>query len=291
MLLHHFLLRLKTLQFFVLYYRSSGIRKIKRIESITGQTHRIESPSFHPTMATATQTKSDPSTARKRRKEILTTTRQNVNKRSKPNDPDKDNKDVTTCSEKSKTKYQNRYEPEVPMTKEEAAEWRREARRKRNRESAAASRNKVRNRIAELEEEVEEWKNKYQSLFERIGALENIAKMSSTVRPDVRKASVSPCTSPVPISRPVVDLQDLSRAVQASSSDTANDPDLTIDAMSVPLNLSLPSFDSQSSPSTHSPIIQDDSHNVSVLGSPVVSAKASSSPTEFHVIEMTSRPA
>ena len=41
--------------------------------------------------------------------------------------------------ENARRKYQNRYEPEVPMTKEELAEWRREARKKRNRESAAAS--------------------------------------------------------------------------------------------------------------------------------------------------------
>eukprot|EP00554_Chaetoceros_debilis_P016963 CAMPEP_0194111726 /NCGR_PEP_ID=MMETSP0150-20130528/10654_1 /TAXON_ID=122233 /ORGANISM="Chaetoceros debilis, Strain MM31A-1" /LENGTH=537 /DNA_ID=CAMNT_0038801227 /DNA_START=117 /DNA_END=1732 /DNA_ORIENTATION=- len=73
-----------------------------------------------------------------------------------------------------KTKYQNRYEPDVPMTKEQAADWRREARRKRNRESAAASRNKVRSRISELETEVDEWKDKYEGLLGRIRKLEQL---------------------------------------------------------------------------------------------------------------------
>jgi hypothetical protein len=74
---------------------------------------------------------------------------------------------------KSNTKYQNRYEPEVPMSKEEEAEWRKEARRQRNRESAANSRNKIRIRIEELENEVENWKNKYKYLMDRIAFLEN----------------------------------------------------------------------------------------------------------------------
>ena len=47
-----------------------------------------------------------------------------------------------------------KYDPDVPMTKEEATVWRREQRRKRNRESAAASRQRQRDRIQELEEEV-----------------------------------------------------------------------------------------------------------------------------------------
>jgi hypothetical protein len=103
-----------------------------------------------------------PSDARKRRKEIIA---------SKPLQPEKRQK---TAGEKAKTKYQNRYVPDVPMTKEQEAEWRREARRKRNRESAAASRNKVRGRIAELEEEVKSWKKRYSMLLDRISALERI---------------------------------------------------------------------------------------------------------------------
>lgn len=63
-----------------------------------------------------------------------------------------------------KTRTQMRYDPDVPMTKEEVTAWRREARRVRNRESAAASRAKTRDRIAELEAEVDEWKQKYEAL-------------------------------------------------------------------------------------------------------------------------------
>jgi hypothetical protein len=81
----------------------------------------------------------------------------------------------------SYTKYQNRYDPGVQMSKEEEAEWRREARRQRNRESAANSRNKVRNRIQELEKEVIDWEGKYASLMKRIELLEKSALASKTI--------------------------------------------------------------------------------------------------------------
>lgn len=70
-------------------------------------------------------------------------------------------------------KAQIRYDPDVPMSKEQLAAWRREARRVRNRESAAASRQRIRNRITELEEEVGEWKEKYSQAMERLQALED----------------------------------------------------------------------------------------------------------------------
>lgn len=69
-------------------------------------------------------------------------------------------------------KTQVRYDPDVPMSKEQLAAWRREARRVRNRESAAASRQRIRNRISELEEEVGEWKSKYAEAMERLKRLE-----------------------------------------------------------------------------------------------------------------------
>jgi hypothetical protein len=69
-------------------------------------------------------------------------------------------------------KTQIRYDPEVPMNKEQLAAWRREARRVRNRESAAASRQRIRGRIQELEEEVGEWKSKYAHAVQRLEALE-----------------------------------------------------------------------------------------------------------------------
>ena len=54
-----------------------------------------------------------------------------------------------------------KYDPSVPMSKEETSAWRREQRRKRNRESAAACRKRQRDRISELEMEVNEWKAKF----------------------------------------------------------------------------------------------------------------------------------
>ena len=72
----------------------------------------------------------------------------------------------------SQKKTQIRYDPDVPMDKEQLAAWRREARRVRNRESAAASRQRIRNRINELEDEVGQWKAKYSQAMERLAALQ-----------------------------------------------------------------------------------------------------------------------
>lgn len=62
-------------------------------------------------------------------------------------------------------KTQIRYDPSIPMEKEQLAAWRREARRVRNRESAAASRQRIRGRITELEDELDNWKDKYHSVL------------------------------------------------------------------------------------------------------------------------------
>ena len=78
-------------------------------------------------------------------------------------------------TEKGKRKTQIRYDPEIPMTKEQLAAWRREARRVRNRESAAASRQRIRNRISELETEVDGWKTKYNEAQSRLQELEALA--------------------------------------------------------------------------------------------------------------------
>lgn len=69
-------------------------------------------------------------------------------------------------------KTQIRYDPAIPMEKEQLAAWRREARRVRNRESAAASRQRIRGRISELEDEVNDWKHKYESAVVRLQQLE-----------------------------------------------------------------------------------------------------------------------
>ena len=79
-------------------------------------------------------------------------------------------------------KAQKRYDPDIPMTKEETAAWRREQRRKRNRESAAASRQRQRDRILELESEVEEWKDKFTEVMTRLQSLENILAQPSSQR-------------------------------------------------------------------------------------------------------------
>jgi len=77
-------------------------------------------------------------------------------------------------------KQQMKYDPDVPMTKEEAAKWRREQRRKRNRESAAASRQRQRDRITELEVHVENWKSKFEGVMARIAHLEKLKKQKSS---------------------------------------------------------------------------------------------------------------
>lgn len=96
---------------------------------------------------------------------------------------------VSSMLLKSKSKYQNHYAPVIPLTPEEEAEWRREARRKRNRDSAAASRQKVRSKIQDLEQEVQEWKSKYDALFQKMTAMEHMFKstMSSFADPKKRQ--------------------------------------------------------------------------------------------------------
>eukprot|EP00531_Pseudo-nitzschia_arenysensis_P004560 CAMPEP_0116127528 /NCGR_PEP_ID=MMETSP0329-20121206/6886_1 /TAXON_ID=697910 /ORGANISM="Pseudo-nitzschia arenysensis, Strain B593" /LENGTH=280 /DNA_ID=CAMNT_0003621629 /DNA_START=107 /DNA_END=949 /DNA_ORIENTATION=+ len=96
-------------------------------------------------------------------------------------------KKTTTTKKKitTKKKPQMKYDPDVPMSKEEAAAWRREQRRKRNRESAALSRQRQRDRIGDLEVEVEQWKCKVESIMERIKSLEEASGIdSSTLVPE-----------------------------------------------------------------------------------------------------------
>lgn len=69
-------------------------------------------------------------------------------------------------------KKQARYEPGVPMSKEELVKWRKEARRVRNRESAAASRQRTRERINELEAIVEDLESKYSAALDLIKKLQ-----------------------------------------------------------------------------------------------------------------------
>lgn len=92
-----------------------------------------------------------------------------------------------TSQKKNATKRKRmhlRYDPSVPMSKEDAAKWRKEQRRKRNRESAASSRQKQRDRITELETEVEDWKNKFEVALERLKRLEEEAAADDHTRKD-----------------------------------------------------------------------------------------------------------
>jgi len=105
---------------------------------------------------------------------------------------------------KASKKPQMKYDPDVPMTKEEAAVWRREQRRKRNRESAAASRQRQRDRITELEVEVDEWKTKFDDIMDKIRELEQVTQTSVTedlmsdiaALPAPPQSVVSPSSSP-----------------------------------------------------------------------------------------------
>lgn len=117
----------------------------------------------------------------------------------------------------SHKKPQMKYDPDVPMTKEEAAVWRREQRRKRNRESAALSRQRQRDRIADLEVEVADWKNKVDSIMDRIKKLEDVSGIDSrTLVP-----------TPAPFAPGVADLDlaglaaDLEAATAAAAANTA----------------------------------------------------------------------
>ena len=84
--------------------------------------------------------------------------------------------DNPTGSSGDNKKMQIRYDPEVPMSKEQLAAWRREARRVRNRESAAASRQRIRDRINELEIERDEWKTRFIQATNRLAQLERLAR-------------------------------------------------------------------------------------------------------------------
>ncbi|KAL7569222.1 hypothetical protein ACA910_016778 [Epithemia clementina (nom. ined.)] len=108
-------------------------------------------------------------------------------------------------------KRQARYEPGVPMTKEELQKWRKQARRVRNRESAAASRQKTRERITELEAEVSELQAELAKARARIAELEAAASRQSTLPSSVMSdanhgsaiLTVSPQASRVsPVSSP-----------------------------------------------------------------------------------------
>lgn len=116
-----------------------------------------------------------------------------------PNEASGGKKTVTSKAKKP----QMRYDPDVPMSKEATAAWRREQRRKRNRESAAASRQRQRDRIAELEVEVDDWKTKFAEVMTRLNAMEKARGMAPSSDADVEdkamvksQSTASPNLSP-----------------------------------------------------------------------------------------------
>lgn len=129
-------------------------------------------------------------------------------------------------------KKQARYEPVVPMGKEELSEWRKEARRVRNRESAAASRRKTRERIEELEGQVSELENKYASALARIAELEGqeepseITSFTSAIEnQEPSSHRVSPTLSPAPLTKKIV-LPNWSLGSQEAALSLANSLDV-----------------------------------------------------------------
>eukprot|EP00565_Helicotheca_tamesis_P005609 CAMPEP_0185723734 /NCGR_PEP_ID=MMETSP1171-20130828/474_1 /TAXON_ID=374046 /ORGANISM="Helicotheca tamensis, Strain CCMP826" /LENGTH=410 /DNA_ID=CAMNT_0028391483 /DNA_START=41 /DNA_END=1276 /DNA_ORIENTATION=+ len=137
-------------------------------------------------------------------------------------EPKDDTAPAKPVSTNGVNKHQRKYEPDVPMTKEEASSWRREQRRKRNRESAAASRQRQRDRISELEAEVEDWKTKFAAVMEKLRVLEeskgagvpttatttaptaavSVPELILSVPQAANQVVVSPCPSPDLSSQP-----------------------------------------------------------------------------------------
>lgn len=138
----------------------------------------------------------DPSDARKRRRALLALHR---NVSTSPDhfvkvDPSSTKSAPSPSHQQGSAskKPQMKYDPDVPMTKNEAALWRREQRRQRNRLSAAQSRERQRNRISELENELDQWKDKYAAVQAKIDSL-MAQQQASTVSDDDARA-----TSPIP---------------------------------------------------------------------------------------------
>jgi hypothetical protein len=180
-------------------------------------------------------------------------------------------KDRTNCKAKvikSATKYQNRYVPDIAMSKEEEMVWRREARKQRNRESAANSRNKVRNRIEELENEVADWKSKYADLMERISSLEKdlvsnctheqlsslvpSSPVTGTPKNIYIPSSVSSCSSGENLDLSVPLVPDLSKSNVVTSSSAVSLHELPINVQNVTNNIDLHVIDSTSRPAASS---------------------------------------
>ena len=101
---------------------------------------------------------------------------------------------------------QVRYSPDVPMTEEELASWRRDQRRIRNRDSAATTRRKTRELISELQNAADQWRKKYEKLEAENADL--LKKLQSRGVLDVSTDSMSKAVIPVPPSPELTSITD-----------------------------------------------------------------------------------
>jgi hypothetical protein len=102
---------------------------------------------------------------------------------------------VTVRKSKDAKRPQMKYDPAIPMTKEQTSAWRREQRRKRNRESAAACRKRQRDLISELEVEVDGWKAKFDDALAKLRQLEGDESAQMNAQ-DIEKMFPIRCSSP-----------------------------------------------------------------------------------------------
>jgi hypothetical protein len=141
------------------------------------------------TTANMRETTSEAALARKRRMELRTASTSTTKKPrlateeelvvvdpvSSASTSDKKNSNEKPKPHITGIKKQSRYDPGVPMNRQELREWRKEARKVRNRQSAAESRKRNRERITELEGEVDVLQSKYSAALQRIVELEAAA--------------------------------------------------------------------------------------------------------------------
>lgn len=163
-------------------------------------------------MTDLSQSPASAALARKRRKSRLHGESNDRSKRLREESENEEMPDDVTSMRKKPhitgIKRSTRYDPGVPMTKEELTVWRKEARRVRNRESAAASRRRTRERISELEVQLDDLQGKYSAALKKIAELEAAAVSVNdsftplNVRQDREASVVSP--SPSQTSSPVI---------------------------------------------------------------------------------------
>lgn len=80
----------------------------------------------------------------------------------------------------TKSKYRNRYKPEVQLSKEEEKAWRKDQLRQRNREASARLRERKKEELKRLKLEVEDWKRKCHNLIKSM----NLPEMSTLASKD-----------------------------------------------------------------------------------------------------------